>query len=80
MAEPACKFLFSQKVQLEDNLEGKFSDWTAWRAKCLIGGRPPGWRALVSYALDPWLRAGYETTVSSPTPAYGRLGGLVTAK
>ena len=49
MAEPACKFLFSQKVQLEDNLEGKFSDWRAWRAKCLIGGRPPGWRALVSY-------------------------------
>ena len=28
MAEPACKFLFSQKIQLEDN----------WRANSLIGG------------------------------------------
>ena len=61
MAEPACKFLFSQKVQLEDNLEGKFSDWRAWRAKCLIGGRPPGWRALVSYGTTIMLRKQYNT-------------------
>ena len=33
-------------------MEGKFSNWRAWRAKCLIGGRPPGWRALVSYEQD----------------------------
>ena len=34
-------------------MEGKFSDWRAWRANCLIGGRPPGWRTLVSYGGGP---------------------------